>query len=454
MNMKVKTTKKLFSILLAVAMMLAMVVTASAATITINGNVGETYTAYKVLDVSTATGDEGNVTGYSYTTTSSAVAGVLQTAGATVTESSAGNLWYVTWAAQNANSLTTYLAGLGETALENLLGEAVGDVTLSGETGSITDLAPGYYFVTSTVGSMCVLNTAADTVTIDDKNEKPTVSKTVDDASTSDAQIGDTVTYTVEIDVPANTESLTLNDTLSNGLTLNADSFTIAVDDEDEPQVLDVSSTTNDDGTTSFSVNLTSYLTGDDCIITVTYTATINENAVSTNSATNEATVSYGNSSSTSSTTTTSTHTLTIIKVDSDGNKLNGAEFQLTRNSDGSSVYVVATDDGYRVATSSNESDATTTIVVDGSVTIDGLDAETYTLTETKAPAGYNLLTESKTVTVNADNTASITVENKAGSTLPTTGGMGTTIIYIVGAVLVIGAGIVLVVRRRMSANQ
>ena len=92
--------------------------------------------------------------------------------------------------------------------------------------------------------------------------------------------------------------------------------------------------------------------------------------------------------------------------------------------------------------------------MVNGSVTIDGLDAEAYTLTETKAPEGYNLLTESETITVTVDNSAEITVENVAGSTLPTTGGMGTTLIYIAGAVLVIGAGILLVVRRRMNAEQ
>ena len=452
--MKVKTTKKLFSILLAVAMMLTMVVTASAATITINGNDGETYTAYKVLDVSTATNDEGNVTGYSYTTTSSNVADLLKRYGASVNKSSAENLWYVTWSAENADGLTAYLAGLDSETLEGLLGDAVGGVTLDGESGNITGLEAGYYFVTSSLGSLCMLNTAADTVTIEDKNEEPTVSKKVDGADTSDAQIGDTVTYTVEIDVPANTESLTLNDTLSNGLTLNGSSFAIAVD-ENDPEPFDVAPTSNEDGTTSFSVNLTSYLTGDNCTITVTYEATINANAIHSNPATNSATVSYGNNStSTATTTETNTHTLTIKKTDADGKKLNGAEFQL-KDVEGNLVFVVGNaTDGYRVATSSTESGATTTIVVDGSVTIDGLDAETYTLTETKAPAGYNLLTESKTVTVNADNTASITVENKAGSTLPTTGGMGTTIIYIVGAVLVIGAGIVLVVRRRMSANQ
>lgn len=187
----------------------------------------------------------------------------------------------------------------------------------------------------------------------------------------------------------------------------------------------------------------------------MTYTATVNENAVSTNPATNEATVNYGNASSTSSTTTTNTHKLTINKTDAQGSPLNGAEFQL-KDAQGGLVNVVPVygEDGetiasYRVATSSTESGATTTIVVNGSVTIDGLDAETYALTETKAPAGYNLLTTSMDAVVNVDNTASVDVVNQAGQELPTTGGMGTTALYAVGAALVIGAGVTLVVRRR-----
>ena len=450
-----KKTKKIVALLLALVMTLTMSVATFAATITINGNDGETYTAYKVLDVSTSTDDEGKVTGYSYTTTSSDVATVLETAGATVSKSASGNLWYVTWDAKNADTLTNYLAGLDGDALVALLGAPVKSVKLDGKTGTITDLAPGYYFVTSTLGSLCMLNTAADTATIDDKNEEPTVEKKVDGAATSDAQIGDTVTFTVTINVPANTEKLGLSDTLSNGLSLNNNSFTIAVGDSDAAP-LTVIPTNNDDGTTSFTVDLTDYLAEltDGETITVTYTAMINANAISTNPATNEATVNYGNSSSVSSKTTTSTHTLTIIKTDEDGNRLKGAEFQL-KDAEGNPVYVVANaTDGYRVATSSTESGATTTIVVNGSVTIDGLDAETYTLTETKAPEGYNLLTAAKTIEVTANNTASITVENVAGSQLPTTGGMGTTVIYILGAVLVLGAGIVLVVRRRMSADR
>lgn len=106
----------------------------------------------------------------------------------------------------------------------------------------------------------------------------------------------------------------------------------------------------------------------------------------------------------------------------------------------------------------------------DGKFNFGGLAAGTYTLVETKAPAGYNKLEKDITVKVDAeineeakevkwsvtvdgnavDGTA-ITVENNKGSTLPSTGGMGTTILYIVGAVLVVGAGVVLFTKRRMS---
>jgi LPXTG-motif cell wall-anchored protein len=112
----------------------------------------------------------------------------------------------------------------------------------------------------------------------------------------------------------------------------------------------------------------------------------------------------------------------------------------------------------------------------DGKIKLEGLKPGTYTIKETKAPTGYNLdetehtikldwdATEKKIVLNEDDSddaakfdgttaTAKITIDNKAGSVLPSTGGIGTTIFYIVGAILVLGAGILLVTRRRMNAN-
>lgn len=134
-------------------------------------------------------------------------------------------------------------------------------------------------------------------------------------------------------------------------------------------------------------------------------------------------------------------------------------------NEDGSPKYVME-GENYKKYTVVD----TVTSGEDGKFNFGGLAAGTYTLVETKAPAGYNKLENDITVKVDAeineeakevkwsvtvdgnavDGTA-ITVENNKGSTLPSTGGMGTTILYIVGAVLVVGAGVVLFTKRRMS---
>ena len=88
-----------------------------------------------------------------------------------------------------------------------------------------------------------------------------------------------------------------------------------------------------------------------------------------------------------------------------------------------------------------------------------GLDAGTYELVETQAPTGFNKMTEPTEVTISKDaetgiaNIEEVTVENLTGLQLPSTGGMGTTVLYIVGGVLVLGA-IIFLVRRRSSATK
>ena len=92
-----------------------------------------------------------------------------------------------------------------------------------------------------------------------------------------------------------------------------------------------------------------------------------------------------------------------------------------------------------------------------GKIEIDGLDADTYYLREVEAPAGYNKLAEDKKVTITGatDETTYTTVvtkiNNQSGTELPSTGGIGTTIFYIVGGVLVVGAVVLLVTKKRMN---
>lgn len=136
-------------------------------------------------------------------------------------------------------------------------------------------------------------------------------------------------------------------------------------------------------------------------------------------------------------------------------------------------------DGGYRIATGTAE----THVINAGDVVIKGLDDATdYYIYETKAPDGYNLLSKPvkfriKVVSYNQNGTAvtmiplsiddhdpieyeepipeiKIDIENKSGATLPETGGMGTTLFYVLGAILVLAAVILLVTRKRMSSRE
>lgn len=151
------------------------------------------------------------------------------------------------------------------------------------------------------------------------------------------------------------------------------------------------------------------------------------------------------------------------MKVDGTTNKLlDGAEFELA---DGNTKlsFVKDANGNYRVATT-GEKDATTTITVkNGKVNIYGLAGKTYTLTETKAPDGYNKLVTPETVNLTDGSMASATIEsetyvdggvvvkNNAGTVLPSTGGMGTTLFYVIGGGLMVAAVVLLVTKKRME---
>ena len=154
----------------------------------------------------------------------------------------------------------------------------------------------------------------------------------------------------------------------------------------------------------------------------------------------------------------------------SDNTPLAGVKFVLSKNGgEGTGTLYATFNQAGWLTDWTNDVNSATELTTDsaGHIYAYGLDADTYVLTETETLPGYNLLADTITVIIAENGTVSykytstegvgsstITIENNSGSLLPSTGGMGTTIFYIVGAVLVIGAGIVLVVRRRMSANQ
>lgn len=150
---------------------------------------------------------------------------------------------------------------------------------------------------------------------------------------------------------------------------------------------------------------------------------------------------------------------------------LAGAIFKLTKGSqDAENIGFVktsnetATDDVYRVAKKGETGTVTTiTSPKSGKFTIQGLGAGTYYLTETQQPDGYNKLSGPVTVVIdengkvmvkkgaNLEDATEVKVENKTGTVLPSTGGSGTTMIYLIGAVLVLGSGVVLATKRRVK---
>ena len=116
------------------------------------------------------------------------------------------------------------------------------------------------------------------------------------------------------------------------------------------------------------------------------------------------------------------------------------------------------------------KTDVVGTVGNDGTVTFKGLGAGEYTITETKTLPGYNTIepikftltfnaetntfvSDNKNVTVGEDNMLDTSIVNQKGSLLPSTGGIGTTIFYIIGGILVVGAAILLITKKRMSSE-
>lgn len=106
--------------------------------------------------------------------------------------------------------------------------------------------------------------------------------------------------------------------------------------------------------------------------------------------------------------------------------------------------------------------DTKITTNLDGFITLEGLDSGTYYLWETKAPDGYQILSGSTTIVINNDGSIQqnnakvdhIDVRNNAGSMMPTTGGMGTTLFYILGGILAVGAAVLLITKKRVNAGE
>lgn len=358
---------------------------------------------------------------------------------------------------------------------------------------SFSSLSLGYYLLDTSLGTLCSLDTTNPTAILREKNDSPTIEKKVKENDNwdtdSNAKIGDKVEYQVTIHAKKGAENYVLTDTMDNGLTFNND---IVVKAGTNDLVLDkdytVKTKASDRIENTFELTFTKTyldsLTENTTDIVVTYSATINEKAVVADAANkNTAKLKYGNNSETvPSQTNTYTYKFDLVKIDGTTKKLlSNVEFKLYKAAAGSvdGEYVVSgepikfvkTDNTYRVAKDTTAAGVTDTIVTtdSGKVTIEGLDKKIYYLSETKPLDGYNKpngafsvdLTSGNMVTtativkdtvVDATNAQKAKViENNTGAVLPSTGGMGTTVFYVVGGGLMAVAVVLLVTKKRME---
>lgn len=489
--------KKIAALLLAVALVLSLAVTASAETantgsITImNPQSGQTYTAYKIFDV-VYSGDN-----YAYTISNTSLwFSTVQTYantsenGLTLTASANDNTVYVVTTTENFNA-AKFAAALKEASV----GDSGTQLSSSdgGTTVSAANLPLGYYFVKSTSGTLCNLTTTNPMVQIYDKNETPTIDKTVDDED-KNVDIGQVVTYTITGKVPDTTGytayTYTISDTMS-GLKLNGvysvsiDSVEIANNSETGSGESNVTGTRPSKDAISFKINIDvmKYQKKVGKEIKITYQAVVSEDAVTgSDGNTNNAELTYSNNPSDSVSTDTSTDKetvytvdLVITKVDANNNqtKLSGAKFVLYKGAKGVPTHYYKWDSDAKKVTwvrlgqegvpgTLEEAIAggyvteVTTAETTGLATFKGLAAGTYYLHETQAPDGYNALTEDEEVTITRSESQetvtisgdTVTVENSSGSQLPGTGGIGTTIFYVVGGVIMAGAVILLLLKK------
>ena len=473
-----KTFKKLMAALLAVALLCAMAVPAFAAegsgSITIdNALKGESYTAYKIFDVVSSKEEADGSKTYVYTVADGWSSFFEQNnVKDYVTVDKNNQPTWVESKKSDADLQTFAKLALDYASTKSITGKTA---IAADNQAVINGLTAGYYVVSTTAGSLCVLNTNGSSLQINEKNEAPTIDKKIDsNKETNDAAIGDVVNYTVTIHAKRGATGYVLTDTMTKGLTFNND-VKVTVGSNELTPTRDYTVATPVDGATfkvTFTENYLNTIDGDTEIV-VSYTATVNKNAEigTTTGNTNTAQLKYGNKSTVDSKTTTYSYKFDLVKTDNSKKLLTGAKFKLYDSVAGTTPVKLikdATTGNYRVA-ETGETGAIEEIEINSynAVTISGLNKKTYYLEETLAPAGYNKLTERQPVELskegfNVDATINnpgsegaewtsggVRVINNTGATLPSTGGMGTTLFYVLGGGLMVAAVVLLVTKKR-----
>ena len=505
--------KKTLCMVIAIIMVATLTVSAFAATnpgsiIINNANADTTYSIYRLLDLSYETGKDA----YAYTINS--VWEEFFRSGAGAAYVTIDSLGYVTWtASKDETTMITFtqeaLAYAKTKPIDPTMSSTTSsDYSLTGTVGKFENLPLGWYLVDSTAGALCSLTTTNYEGHVNAKNKTPTVEKNVKEdlggtwGPTNSADIGQTVEFRVTIHAAAGVENYALHDKLSNGLTFEHDS----ANNKGVTKIYYVPGSTGvetdlvegvDYNVVAATCDLCVAEKGESCTfhveftekflkelkpndrIYIFYNAVLNANAVigaDGDGNTNNAYLEYGEAHFTvSSETKTYTFFLDLVKTDSYNKLLSGATFKiydaetlgneikvkLVKNSLGEPVL---TAEGYRQYIRYTGPEAGDTIEVEnGVVYLYGFDNGTYYLEELQPPTGYNKLANRHAFTISDANLDAIITDgiystgsgvqviNKTGNMLPETGGMGTFLFITFGTLVVLGTGVLLVTKKRMS---
>ncbi|WP_295252474.1 SpaA isopeptide-forming pilin-related protein [uncultured Catenibacterium sp.] len=474
-----------------------------------NAVVGDTYKVYKILSLESYIKDKA----YSYKRNGDAWDDfVNSTQGQMFFETNTNG--YVTFKSTAANDnsarmLAIYAIGYAQKNNVTPTKTKTAEATSKAETAKVVfdGLDLGYYVVESTSGTACAITTTDPDATIKDKHDNPSVNKIIehggavsDNNKMNSVNLGETVLFETTINVKKGATNYVLHDIMDpnledfyvyevycnltdskkNNISLPQSSY---ADTEQMVSVKPDRVTNTEkpaDGCT-FELSFTDafYRTyreqidrGELTTITVKYQAIVGKNAPINTAMKNTTYLTYGknNLETDSSETETYTYGIPVFKYTGVDTPLAGAKFILLTKenaTDKDAIKFTPNTPIYRYTTDQVNGGGTTTLVSPekGRFEIQGLQAGTYYLKETEAPKGYNKITSpikivveagengDPKITVGTDVVDTVKVQNNTGSLLPSTGGMGTTLIYVVGSILVLASGMVLFSKRKEGTN-
>lgn len=475
--------KRVTSSLLALVLLLALAGTAVAAedkgSITIdNAIVGKTYTIYRIFDLNSHNTDYSAI---NYTVSEKWTAFFAEGAPGRTYVDIDKTYGYVIW--KTGASPANFAAAAIEYAADKGIAHD-GQAVAAPGTVKFDDLALGYYLVKSDLGALCSLDTTMPNVTIKEKNSESTVDKQVQEDSTgdygdhNDADIGQTVNFRTTINVvDGDPKNYVLHDTMSAGLTFDPASVAVTIGERTLAKNTDYTLVTSGltDGCT-FEVKFKDGVLKPNDVVEVAYSAEVNEYAVIGGTGNDNKThLTYSDTPKSTGERLTKTYVwqFDVFKYamrDGQEIPLAGAQFVLYKTVNDEKFYaqvangkITGWTDDQKYATVFETSDK-------GKFVIAGLDADTYYLEETKAPDGYNRLKEpvnvvitaniasgktvTATITYNENATGTVRIENQTGVELPSTGGIGTTVFYVIGGLLMGVAVVLLVTRKKMSTSK